>query len=583
MPKLTYQGNDFYLDGEKFRILSGTIHYFRVPREYWYDRLLKLKACGLNTVETYTCWNLHERREGVFDFSGMLDIAEFIRTAQELGLYVILRPGPYICAEWDWGGLPSWLLTYPQMKRRCYDELFMEKLRRYYKELFRHVGPFLSNNGGNILMVQVENEYGSYGNDKRYLQAIADLYHECGVDCLLFTSDGPNDLMLSGGMLDGTLATANFGSKPDEAFTALRRLRPDQPIMCCEYWCGWFDHWYEEHHVRTDDDTAEVYNRMMELGASVNIYMFHGGTNFGFTNGANFYDVYEPTVTSYDYDALLSEAGDLTKKYYDVKAVIEKHFGPAPQIEVKNSEKAAYGQLRLTEAAPLLENLSNLSTPIYHAAPLTMEEAGQDFGYILYRSTFKGPKGKQKLEIDDVHDRAQIFIDGKLKGIIERSRQCDEIELDLGDNDEVQIDILVENMGRVNYGTKLAGELKGILGGVRLGLQYQFGWEMYPLPMEDLSRAVYQPCSGAVDGPVLLKGNLNITGTPCDTFVRLDGFTKGVVLVNGHNLGRYWCVPPTKTLYLPAPFLKTGDNEIVVFESEHTDDAVITFTDRPEL
>ncbi len=583
MPTLTYKENDFYLDGEKFRILSGTIHYFRVPKEYWRDRLLKLKACGLNAVETYTCWNLHERREGEFDFSGMLDIEEFIRTAQELGLYVILRPGPYICAEWDWGGLPSWLLTYPRMKMRCYDELFLEKLRRYYAELFRRVSPFLSNNGGNIIMVQVENEYGSYGNDKRYLQAIADLYREFGVECLLFTSDGPNDLMLSGGSVDGLLATANFGSRPDEAFTALRRVRPHQPIMCTEYWCGWFDHWYEEHHVRTADDTAQVYDRMMELGASVNIYMFHGGTNFAFSNGANDYGTYEPTVTSYDYNALLTESGDLTQKYYDVKAVIEKHFGPAPQIEVKNTEKAAYGKLELTEIAPLFENLQNLSSPIAHAAPLCMEEVGQDFGYILYRSTFKGPKGTNKLEIDGVQDRAQIFLDGKLAGIIERSRRTDEIELTLGDNDEVQVDILVENMGRVNYGTKIPTERKGIVGGVRLGLQHQFGWEMYPLPMEDLSKVIYKPHTGEVTGPALLRGELEITGTPCDTFVRLPGFTKGIVIVNGHNLGRYWSTPPTKTMYLPAPFLKEGKNEVIVFELEHADDAAIVLEDTPEL
>ena len=583
MPTLTYKENDFYLDGKKFRILSGTIHYFRVPKEYWRDRLTKLKACGLNAVETYTCWNLHERREGEFDFSGMLDIEEFIRTAQELGLYVILRPGPYICAEWDWGGLPSWLLTYPRMKMRCYDEVFLEKLRRYYKELFRRVSPFLSNNGGNIIMVQVENEYGSYGNDKRYLQAIADLYRECGVDCLLFTSDGPNDLMLSGGSVDGMLATANFGSRPDEAFAALRRVRPHQPIMCTEYWCGWFDHWYEEHHVRTADDTAQVYDRMMELGASVNIYMFHGGTNFAFTNGANDYGTYEPTITSYDYNALLTEAGDLTQKYYDVKAVIEKHFGPAPQIEVKNTEKAAYGKLQLTEAAPLFENLQNLSSPIAHAAPLCMEEVGQDFGYILYRSTFKGPKGTNKLELDGVQDRAQVFLDGKLAGIIERSRRTDEIELTLGDDDQVQVDILVENMGRVNYGTKIPTERKGIVGGVRLGLQHQFGWEMYPLPMEDLSKVEYKPHTGEVIGPVLLRGELEITGTPCDTFVRLPGFTKGNVIVNGHTQGRYWSTPPTKTMYLPAPFLKEGKNEVIVFELEHAENAEIVFEDTPEL
>ena len=583
MPKLTWSGRDFLLDGAKFTILSGTIHYFRIPEAYWRDRLLKLKACGLNTVETYTCWNLHERREGEFDFSGNLDLACFLRTARELGLYVILRPGPYICAEWDWGGLPSWLMNYPNMKLRCYDELFLEKLRRYYRELFRQIAPSLHGPDANILMVQVENEYGSYGNDKRYLRAIADLYRECGADCLLFTSDGPNDLMLSGGMLDGVLATVNFGSDPDGAFRALRRLRPDQPIMCSEFWCGWFDHWYEAHHLRADDETARVYDRMLELGASVNIYVFHGGTNFGFTNGANYDGAYQPTVTSYDYAAPLSEAGDITEKYRQIKASIERRFGPVAPIAVRDSDKAAYGRIELREIAPLFENLDRLSAPIRHAAPLTMEEAGQDFGYILYRSVFRGPKGRQRLEIDRVHDRAHIFIDGTLRGIVERSRRRDEVWLELGDGDKARVDILVENMGRINYGAKLSGEHKGILGGVRLERQYQFGWEMYPLTLEDLSRVAYRPLTGRAAVPALMRGTLTLEGAPKDTFVRTDGLTKGIVIVNGHNLGRYWRTPPTKTLYLPAPFLHAGENELIVFETDSVDAPELVLTDRPEL
>ena len=583
MQRLTWSGGDFRLDGEKFRILSGTVHYFRVPEDYWYDRLLKLKACGLNTVETYTCWNLHERREGEFDFSGMLDIARFIRTARDLGLYVILRPGPYICAEWDWGGLPSWLLNYPNMKLRCYDELFLEKLRRYYKALFRQLEPFTRGPEANVLMVQVENEYGSYGNDKRYLRAIADLYAECGLDCLLFTSDGPNDLMLSGGILEGTLATVNFGSDPDGAFRALRRLRPAQPLMCAEFWCGWFDHWYEEHHQREGDETARVYDRMLELGASVNIYVFHGGTNFGFTNGANYDGLYQPTVTSYDYAAPLTEAGDITEKYRCIKAAIERRIGPVPEIEVHDSPKAAYGRVALTEIAPLFTNLEGLAAPIESAAPLTMEEVGQDFGYILYRSVFRGPKGRQKLEIDAVHDRAHVFVDGQLRGMIERSRRCDDVWLELGDGDEARIDILVENMGRVNYGAKLAGERKGILGGVRLERQYQFDWRIYPLPLEDLSAVRYQPLEGAAEVPALLRGEWMVDGEPCDTFVRTDGLNKGVVFVNGHNLGRYWRTLPTRTLYLPAPCLRRGRNEIVVFETDGVDEPCIELVDAPEL
>lgn len=405
MGGLTVKGGDFYRDGEKTTLVSGTIHYFRVVPDYWEDRLKKLRACGFNAVETYTCWNLHERREGVFDFSGGLDIGRFIDTAASLGLMVILRPGPYICAEWDMGGLPSWLLTYGHMRLRCNDPLFLEKVGRYYKELFRHVTPRLAANGGNVVAVQVENEYGSYGDDKDYLRAIADIYRDNGVDCLLFTSDGTAPFMLGGGTLDGVLATVNFGSNPAGNFGALREFRPGEPVMCMEYWNGWFDHWYEEHHTRTSTDTAQVLDEMLSAGASVNFYMFHGGTNFGFTNGANYDDRHAPTVTSYDYDAPLNEAGDLTPKYFEVKEVLEKHFGKAPAIPVGNLPKAAYGEVALTEAATLFDSQEALGAPIRAAAPLTMEELGQDFGFVLYTTELRGPFEELPLVLDGVHDR----------------------------------------------------------------------------------------------------------------------------------------------------------------------------------
>ena len=290
MSRLTYDQNQFYLDGNPFRIVSGTIHYFRVVPEYWEDRLKKLRAAGFNCVETYTCWNLHERKEGKFDFEGGLDIARFVRTAKDLGLYVILRPGPYICAELEFGGLPSWLLTYQKMHLRCYDEEFLSKVSRYYKELFGQLRPYFGENGGNIIAVQVENEYGSYGNDKEYLRAVAKIYGENDVHELYFSSDGPTQLMLTGGTLPEYLATANFGSHVKESFGALREFRPGQPAMCTEYWNGWFDHWYEAHHLREGDDTAKTMEEMLADGGSVNMYMFHGGTNFGFTSGANHED-----------------------------------------------------------------------------------------------------------------------------------------------------------------------------------------------------------------------------------------------------------------------------------------------------
>lgn len=581
---LTYRGTDFLMDGEKFTILSGSIHYFRIPREYWEDRLKKLKACGFNTVETYVCWNLHERREGEFDFSGMLDIRHFVELAQQLGLYVIVRPGPYICAEWEMGGFPSWLLRYPGMKVRCYDELYLSKVRRYYENLFQILRPCLSTNGGNIIAVQIENEYGSFGNDKKYLQAIADIYRENGVDCLLFTSDGPDLFLLAGGTLDGYLATVNFGSRPKENFEVLREFRKSQPLMCCEFWNGWFDHWYEEHHTRSAEDVADTLDEMLELDASVNFYMFHGGTNFGYTNGSNCDGgVLQPTITSYDYDCLLNEAGDRTEKYYAVKSVLEKRFGKAPEMEVSDSAKRAYGSVELTESAELLENLDVLSAAVSEsAAPLSMEELGQDFGFILYETTLRGPMGEMELTIEGLHDRAHLFLDGKLCGIKENTGfHDDRVTVQLEAGEEKKLQVLVENLGRANYGHTIC-DRRGITGGICLYLQYQFGFVNRSLPLEDLDGLSWRAGTAGCT-PVFLRGTFEVD-KKADTFLRLDGFSKGQCYINGFLLGRYWnTAGPQKTLYLPAPLLKEGENELVVLELDSFDRPCVTLTDEPDL
>ena len=584
----TYENGTFLMNGEPYTVLSGAVHYFRTLPEQWEDRLRKLKACGFNTVETYTCWNLHERKEGVFDFSGMLDIGRFIETAERLDLNVIVRPGPYICAEWEFGGLPSWLLSYPGLALRCNDPTYLAKVRPYYKELLSRIRPHLCTNGGGVIMVQVENEYGSYGDDKEYLQTVVDVYRENGIDCTLFTSDGTALWMLSGGTLPDVLAVANFGSAAGERLPVLHKFQKDRPLMCGEFWCGWFDHWYEEGHVqRPDEEIERELSAFFDLGASFNFYMFHGGTNFGFTNGANHTGKqYQPTVTSYDYTALLSEAGDMTRLYHTVKRLIERKTGKkAPDLAVKNSEKAAYGKVALTESAPLFGSLDALSAPIRAAFPKTMEEVGQDFGYILYRTTLHGPFEERKLCFDSVHDRAIVYLDGKRIGLKERSRVDDEIKIALDFGETVTLDILVENMGRVNYGTKLF-DRKGILGGVRLGQRFHFGWEMYPLPMETLSALSFEASAAEerADAPVFLRGTLRINGTPKDTFVRFPGFTKGFCTVNGFNIGRYFNpAGPQETLYVPAPLLREGDNEIIVFESDGYLDPVIEFTDTPVL
>lgn len=582
MAILTYKGNKFFLDGEEYTIISGAMHYFRIPREYWHDRLLKLKECGFNTVETYTCWNLHEPRENVFDFSGMLDLEAYIDIANELGLNVILRPGPYICAEWEMGGLPAWLLNYPNLTIRCNDELFISKVERYYNELLGRIVPKLSTNGGNIIMMQIENEYGSYGDDHEYMQRIADIYKKAGVDCLLFTSDGASNSMLQGGTLPEYPCVANFGSRPNENFKVLNEFRPDQPLMCGEYWVGWFDHWYEKHHVRDPKEVAKLFKDMIDCGASLNFYMFHGGTNFGYMNGANYYDKYDPTITSYDYNALLSEAGDLTPAYFEVRKIIEERFGSLPELTVKNSEKAAYGKLELDERCSIFDASKLLAKPVHSAAPQFMEDIGQYYGFTLYSTTVDGPRDEAEIKFDSVHDRAVVFIDGKYRGYYERTREGEPVSFSLEKGENCRIDILCENMGRVNYGPKII-DRKGVKG-VRFNLQYHFGWAMYPLPLDNISLLEYKHESGDVKTASFLKGTLKIEGEPHDTFMRLDGFTKGVVFVNGFNIGRYYNpAGPQKTLYVPAPMLKKGDNEIVVFETDHSDRSFVTFLDKPDL
>ena len=589
---LSYKNGEFYLDGKSFVIRSGAIHYFRVPREYWRDRLLKLKECGFNTVETYTCWNLHEPREGEFDFSGMLDVEAYVATAEELGLNVILRPGPYICAEWDFGGLPAWLLKYENISLRCYDERYLACVKRYFDELLPRLRPHLAVNGGGIFMLQIENEYGSYGNDKEYLAEILKIYEQNGIDCLLFTADGSNPAMQSGGSLEGYLPTANFGSAPRWSFDRFRSYHKDAPLMCTEFWSGWFDHWGEEHHVRPTEQILDCVKEFAELGASFNFYMFHGGTNFGFLNGANYADKYAPTVTSYDYGAPLSEAGDRTETYYKLRELMAATYGELPALTATETKKAAYGKLTLTEQALLFDNLDNLSTPVHAGEPKHMEDLGQSFGYILYRTTLKGPRPQQAIKASEVHDRALLFVDGKHVDTWERWNLKHMGEqpfvFNLERDEEARLDILVENMGRVNYGPKLRDK-KG-LRGIRLEIQkacyqYHFGWDMYTLPMDDLSRLCYAPTTGeGLEAPVFLRGDLVIEGTPADTFLRLDGFTKGFVTVNGFNIGRYFnTAGPQKTLYVPAPFLKEGNNEIVIFESDRFEAPSVTFCDTPDL
>ena len=580
MSTFTVESSGFLLDGKPFRLLAGAMHYFRIHPAYWEDRLRKLRAMGLNTVETCVAWNRHEPAPGEFRFDGRLDLVHYIRCAADLGLHVVVRPGPYICAEWDLGGLPAWLLRDPGMRLRCYHEPYLKAVDRYFDALLPQLAPLQISRGGPILAMQVENEYGSYGNDKAYLQYLADGLRARGIDVPLFTSDGPSDEMLQYGTLPGVLKTVNFGSRAQTALAKLREYQVEGPLMCTEFWDGWFDHWGEEHHARDPEDGVAALDEILAAGASVGLYMFHGGTNPGFMNGANCTDgKYQPTITSYDYDAPLDEAGDPTAKYAAFREVIARHE-PLPELPLPEpSPKMAPGTVELTESIGLFEVLDLLSSPVQGAVPEPMEMLGQNYGFILYRTQVTGPRAEARLTIRELHDRALVFASGHLLGVLEREFPEKTLSLEIPPGG-VTLEILVENMGRVNFGPNLL-DRKGITEGVLLGQQYLFGWTIFPLPLDDLSGLPFSP-SHPADIPTFFRGMFQASDAR-DTFLALPGWTKGVCWVNGFNLGRYWARGPQQTLYIPAPLLREGENELIVFELHGTHRHMVEFRDRADL
>ena len=587
---LTISGNQFLLNGKPFRILSGAIHYFRVVPEYWRDRLEKAKSFGLNTVETYVAWNLHEPRPGEFHFDGGLDISRFIEIAADLGLKVILRPGPYICSEWDFGGLPAWLLKDPCMQVRCMYPPYLEAVDRFFDDLLSRLTSLLGSNGGPIIAVQLENEYGSFGNDQEYLQYLEDGLRKRGVDVFLFTSDGPSDHHMQGGSLPHLLKTVNFAYGARPAFATLRRYQPEGPLMVTEFWSGWFDHWGERHHLSmgglpTSLLSQWALDKILTSGASVNFYMFHGGTNFGFMNGANLFPWtgYRADVTSYDYDAPLDEAGDASRKFVIYGSQLRRFIPDLPPLTVPPpGRKQAYGPVRLTESVSLFDSLG---IKHFRPVPESMEAFNQAHGFILYRTQVSGPRPAAKLEILELHDRAQVFLNGLTAGILEREFPKRKLSITIPDGGAT-LDILVENMGRVNYGLYLL-DRKGITSGVALGKQFLFGWEIFPLPLDDLTTLRFAPLeriegSWRTSMPGFWRGTFPVDD-PADTFLALPGWTKGVAWVNSVNLGRYWRRGPQQTLYVPAPLLKKGMNEIIVFELHGLRQPVVKFVSRPDL
>lgn len=595
---LEIKNKKFYMDSKPFDIYSGAMHYFRTVPEYWEDRLTKLKAAGFNTVETYVCWNLHEKKPGEFDFSGILDIEKYLEIAQKVGLYAIVRPGPYICAEWDFGGLPAWLLKDKNMQIRCMYPDYLKCVERFYKELLPRLVPHLESHGGNIIAMQVENEYGSYGNDKDYLRYVKKLTRDCGIDCLLFTSDGNTNNMISGGSLPDIYKVLNFGSRSRTAFNVLKGFENDGPNMCGEFWCGWFDHWRDKHHTRNSLEIVNEIKGFIDNGASFNMYMFHGGTNFGFTAGANHNQGhgYEPTVTSYDYCAMLTEWGDYTPAYHAVRKLLCEKQGIEPPELPESPKLQSIGKVELTETASLFENLDNIGEKHHVPVPEGMEYFGQNFGLIYYETTLKGKYNASPMYVKNVHDFADVYFDGEKKASIDRTLYSVEGKTTLKDvifkkkkgesspflmpalSGERKIGVLVDTMGRVNYGENML-DRKGI-SDIYLGIQRLMNYDVWTLPLDNLDKLKYSS-NVKKEEPVFLKGSFK-TDSKADCFVHLDGFNRGCVYINGFNLGRFWKVGPQKSLYLPGTLLK-DENEIIVFNIGGYSKPTVSITDKHNL
>ena len=557
---LRVNGDHFELDGKPFQIISGAIHYPRVPRAYWRDRLRKARAMGLNTVETYVFWNVHEPSPGQFDFSGQNDVAEFIREAQQEGLFVLLRPGPYVCAEWEFGGYPAWLLKDPTMQVRTSNPAFITAATRWFHRLGQELAPLQSENGGPILAVQVENEYGSFGSDHAYMEQIHHLLLDSGFDkAMLYTADGADEL--PNGSLPELPAVINFGSGDAKAeFAKLAKLRPNAPRMCGEYWDGWFDHWGGKHHTTDAQAEAKELQWVLEQGYSINLYMLHGGTSFGWMNGANIDGgrSYEPDVTSYDYDVPVSESGELRQKFSLFRDVISKATGITPPAPPAPIAAKAFAPIQLASSTSIWDNLPQ---PITSSQILSMEDVGQSYGYILYRTNIAHAQSGD-LRIDALHSYAQVYLDGSLIGTLDRRLDQSSLPIQTT-HDNTRLDILVENTGRVNFGKFFPHERAGITHEVTLNQSPLTGWQIYPLPMDNLSALTYK--SASCTGACFYQATFQVD-KPEDTFVDTRALGKGEVFINGQPLGRFWNIGPQGTLYLPAPWLKTGANRIEVFD-----------------
>lgn len=579
---------DFMLNGQPFKIISGAIHYFRLPTSQWEDSLYNLKALGANTVETYLPWNIHEPAEGVFDFAGMKDVEAFVSLAQRLGLWVILRPSVYICAEWEFGGLPAWLLKESGIRLRSTDECFMSRVANYYRELLPRLAPLQVTQGGPVLMMQIENEYGSYGMDKEYLKATKALMEAGGIEVPLFTSDGAWEEALDAGTLidEDVFVTGNFGSRSKENAAVLQQYFADHgkkwPLMCMEYWDGWFNRWGEPVIKRDPADLAMEVKEMLKLG-SVNLYMFHGGSNFGFYNGCSAREEKDlPQVTSYDYDALLTEAGEPTEKYYLVQQAIKEVCPDVWQAEPRTKTLKNLGSYPINKSVSFFQTKEQMITPVASAYPQTMEKLDANYGYLLYDLELKNYQRENKLKIVEVSDRVQVFVDGQLQEVATTALGS-EMMLQPGDQETMEVAVLVENQGRVNYGYKFnnPSQAKGIRGGVMQDIHFHQGYRHYPLTFapEQIDKIDFTAGKNPQQ-PSFYAADFTLEEV-ADTFIDCSAYGKGVVLVNGFNLGRYWSKGPIHSLYCPKDFLKVGANQIVIFETEGVELTAVTFSETP--
>lgn len=581
---------EFLLDDQPIKLISGAIHYFRMTPSQWEDSLYNLKALGANTVETYIPWNIHEPVEGTFDFTGMKDIERFVNIAEKLGLMVILRPSVYICAEWEFGGLPAWLLKDKNIRLRSTDSLFMKKVRQYYSVLLPKLVPLQVTHGGPVIMMQVENEYGSYGMEKEYLRQTRNLMLEFGIDVPLFTSDGAWEEVLDAGTLieEDVFVTGNFGSRSKENSVVLKNFMEKYgkkwPIMCMEYWDGWFNRWGEPIIKRDAEDLAHEVKEMLEIG-SLNLYMFHGGTNFGFYNGCSARQNTElPQVTSYDYDALLTEWGEPTEKYFAVQRVIKECCPDVWQAEPRKKKRLHLGNYPIQESVSLLATKDTIMEPVESAYPLSMEEAGTGYGYQLYSIQLKNYNHENKLRVIEASDRVQVFVDGKHIATQSQENIGDELLIDGEKNQSlIKVDVLVENQGRVNYGFKFnhPSQSKGIRGGIIHDIHFHQGYKQYPLSLEphQLEKIDFSQSSNHTQ-PSFYRTSFTLEELG-DTFIDCSAYGKGVIFVNGHHLGRYWEKGPILYLYCPSDFLCTGENEVIIFETEGIEVKEVVFSDHP--